>query len=87
MLSQLNVEERGKGMEMSGGQLRLDRKVALNPEGLVRHILQEIIITQAKSLITSSTQLGLPPQAMGPLVFPAHGRPLMSPSGTVSFLW
>lgn len=52
--------EIGKGKEMSIGYLRVDRKLAYSPEGLVRLILQEIIITQAKNLITISTQLGHP---------------------------
>lgn len=38
----------------------MDRKLAFGPERLVRHILQEIIIKQAKNLTIGSTQLGLP---------------------------
>lgn len=52
--------EIGKGKEMSIGYLRVDKKLAYSPEGLVRHILQEIIITQTKNLITISTHLGHP---------------------------
>lgn len=57
--------EIGKGKEMSIGYLRVDRKLAFNPKGLVWHILQEIIITKAKNLITSSTQLGHPSPGNG----------------------